>query len=372
MPGLDVLRGLAILAVMQYHAIEALNGTQLRAMPDWFVRFASVAPFGHLGVHLFFVLSGFLITGLLFDSRRSPDYFTRFYVRRAGRILPAYLFMIALLLLTGSISLKYVLACLLFVCNMSSLVGAQNEYGPFWSLSVEEQFYLLWPLVLRRLTLRQFTWLCVLIVCLSPPLRWALQHAPHALSDINYKTWAISDCFGAGALAALYVRSRPRAGAAGAVVSLVGAIALYAQFSSTNWGSPLDKALYITPSIILFTGLVLLAYQFGGIARTAPGRAACFVGEISYGLYLVHEFVFKVVSRAMPASASPSSGEVALQLGVGVVLAVVMATVSRRTLEAYFLAKAKGEAEVRSAQADPAGGRPVRTADQMSTSTSSP
>jgi peptidoglycan/LPS O-acetylase OafA/YrhL len=342
MPGLDVLRGLAILAVMQYHAIEALNGSQLRAMPDWFVHFAGVSPFGHLGVHLFFVLSGFLITGLLIDSRQRPDYYKRFFVRRAGRILPAYLAMITLLLLTGSISLKYVLACLLFVCNMPGLVGVQNEYGPLWSLSIEEQFYLVWPFLVRHLSMRQFTWLCVLIVCLSPPLRWALQHAPHALSDINYKTWAISDCFAAGALAALYVRSRPRAGAAGALVSLVGAIALYAQFSSTSWGSPLDKALYITPSIILFTGLVLLAYQFGGIARTAPGRVACFVGEISYGLYLVHEFVFKGVSRAMPTSASPSSGEVALQLGVGVFLSVLIATVSRRTLEAYFLAKAKG------------------------------
>ena len=93
MPGLDVVRGFAILMVLSYHVI-ATFGPQFSG---WRHSFIAIFEYGRTGVHLFFVLSGFLITGILIDSREDGDYYKVFYLRRLLRIVPAYLMMIAVL-----------------------------------------------------------------------------------------------------------------------------------------------------------------------------------------------------------------------------------------------------------------------------------
>jgi peptidoglycan/LPS O-acetylase OafA/YrhL len=116
------------------------------------------ALFGITGVQLFFVLSGFLISGILIDTAASKGYYRKFYMRRALRILPAYLLMLTVLWVDHAVSWRFVLAGLLYVANMASLVGAgSSEYGPLWSLAVEEQFYLIWPVFVRRLSLQTIT-----------------------------------------------------------------------------------------------------------------------------------------------------------------------------------------------------------------------
>src|ERR1700744_1028317 len=92
MPELDVLRGLAIFSVVLYHGLYWDGGHTTSKIMKLIVK-ASV--FGWLGVNLFFVLSGFLITGILLDTKGRPDYYRRFYLRRVQRILPAYLATIA-------------------------------------------------------------------------------------------------------------------------------------------------------------------------------------------------------------------------------------------------------------------------------------
>lgn len=156
MPGLDGLRAISVLWVVLFH----LSYHQ-HAFGDGPV--AAVFNAGHFGVSIFFVISGFLITSLLLreECHRGTVSFRGFYFRRAFRILPAAFFyllcMAAFMALTGrsSTPLQW-LACLLFFRNFNlpggeSVGDAGVLTGHFWSLSVEEQFYLFWPLLLRLL-----------------------------------------------------------------------------------------------------------------------------------------------------------------------------------------------------------------------------
>jgi peptidoglycan/LPS O-acetylase OafA/YrhL len=104
------------------------------------------------------VLSGFLISSILIDTAGKPDYYRKFYVLRALRILPAYLLILAVLKLDHVVSWRFILAAMLYIANMAGLVGARSgEYGALWSLAVEEQFYLVWPIIVRKLSLRSLT-----------------------------------------------------------------------------------------------------------------------------------------------------------------------------------------------------------------------
>ncbi len=161
-PELDGIRGIAVLLVLALHGFawpmqwETWHGfprvIQLLTLP------------GGLGVNLFFVLSGFLITGILLDAAGEPHYFRNFYGRRALRILPLYYLTLLLIFVPYPSSGKFVLLGLFYISNMTGIFGVLNVYGPLWSLSVEEHFYLLWPWVsrlgLRRVGLRTFAHLC--------------------------------------------------------------------------------------------------------------------------------------------------------------------------------------------------------------------
>jgi peptidoglycan/LPS O-acetylase OafA/YrhL len=204
-PGLDLLRGLAIAMVVTYHGIDGRGPFQAFHGPTRL--FVYLTSWGATGVELFFVLSGFLITGILLDDISSPNYYRRFYQHRALRILPAYLLILAVLKLTHHIGYRFLAAALFFIANMSGLVGARNsEYGALWSLAVEEQFYLLWPWLVRRLSLRGVIRLILAFCLFSPFIRALLAvYVPHL--DLTYKLWANADWLLSGALVAATLRS---------------------------------------------------------------------------------------------------------------------------------------------------------------------
>jgi peptidoglycan/LPS O-acetylase OafA/YrhL len=346
MPGLDVARGLAILMVLLDHGFAAGQTPYILHPTRFLLALEYVARFGHMGVHLFFVLSGFLITGILLDSRHQPDYYRNFYTRRILRIAPAYLLMVAVLLLTHSITLRYLAACLLCLCNMPSLLGAGQEYPALWSLSVEEQFYLLWPLIIRKLSRRGFTILCIAIVLLTPALRFALLYGPHYLHDIRFKTWAVADFFAAGALIALAARlpHHSRMRRAIAPLLILGA-ALFAlqhllPHPTTLMLINIAHATYLEPWLFGFSGFVLLAFLHPGIATHTVSRPLIFLAKISYGLYLCHPFLFNLIDKHWPLH-SPSTPafyyQLLLRFIVEAALSIAVATLSRYTIEAYFL-----------------------------------
>jgi peptidoglycan/LPS O-acetylase OafA/YrhL len=160
MPELDTIRGTTVLLVLFFHGFGFRYGLHgLSGLPKLFV--AATLP-GWVGVNLFFVLSGFLITGILLDSKPAAHYYRRFYTRRALRILPLYyavLLFLAVLTRTRLVSRHASWAFLglsfLYLSNVTELFGVPMQYGVLWSLAVEEHFYLLWPAAVRALSRRR-------------------------------------------------------------------------------------------------------------------------------------------------------------------------------------------------------------------------
>jgi peptidoglycan/LPS O-acetylase OafA/YrhL len=158
-PQLDGLRAIAILCVLIEHEL-----TRALRIPGW-------GNFGSLGVMLFFVLSGFLITGLLCKEEintKSID-LKAFYVRRALRIFPAFFVLIAVVSILFSLGLVTdtswltILICCLYLRN---IWGDGGTLGHTWSLSLEEQFYVFWPPVLKRLGQQKALWFAIIATVL--------------------------------------------------------------------------------------------------------------------------------------------------------------------------------------------------------------
>ncbi|MGA7155591.1 MAG: acyltransferase [Acidobacteriaceae bacterium] len=344
MPGLDLARGLAILLVLIDHGFAADQRPYLLHPTPFLLHFEYIARFGQMGVHLFFILSGFLITGILLDSRTQPDYFRNFYTRRVLRIAPAYLLMVAVLFLTHNITARYLAVCLLCLCNMPGLLGAPSQYAAFWSLSVEEQFYFVWPLVIRKLSLRSFTLLCTALVLLTPILRFGFLYGPTFFHDVRFKTWDVADFFAAGALLAITARLphlRPRLHRAIAPLLLTGLALFLLQHLLPHPTSPtlinLRHATFVEPWLFAFTGFVLLLYLHPAIATHILCRPFIFLAKISYGLYLCHPILFDLIDAHWPLHGSNLFPQLLLRFFAEAAIAIAIAALSRYTFEEFFL-----------------------------------
>jgi peptidoglycan/LPS O-acetylase OafA/YrhL len=288
-----------------YHAVYWTQDSQPGRIADLITR---TTVFGWLGVNLFFVLSGFLITGILLDSKSRQSYFGPFYTRRAQRILPAYALCLLLLGLFHMISGGGLAEALTFTANYP-LIPAAHAYGPLWSLAVEEQFYLFWPLVVLLTNRRTLASICVAVIIAEPLLRGmvAMQGGLH--ESIHRATFLVADSLALGAFGALFFRSR-FATRRNAVLLSCGLAAAACVILATGLRHGLlhrdnvtGAALQVVPFNLLFGAAI-----FGSIAlRPAllSGRLASPVrglGYISYGLYLYHEIAFTVYDRIFPMS----------------------------------------------------------------------
>jgi len=197
-PSLDGLRGLSIWAVLLAHISGHFTGIPLQ---NRFVHM-SLELLAYFGVTVFFVISGFLITLLLLkeQDKSSKISLARFYQRRAVRILPAFLLYTSVVLIVGHADFQQ----LLYAFTFSTSYFFEQAYRPLqqlWSLSVEEQFYLLWPLLLLlgKVTARRCCWATFL---LCPILRLLLKRAGYY--QFGHMAPAILDSIAAGCLIAMY------------------------------------------------------------------------------------------------------------------------------------------------------------------------
>ncbi len=182
-PELDGVRGVAVILVLMLHGFAwSMETEKWTGLARW-VELATRP--GWMGVDLFFVLSGFLITGILLDSAGKPHYFRNFYARRALRILPLYYGFLILIAICYRGAHDYVFLSAFYLSNMAPILGVAVYYGPLWSLSVEEHFYLLWPWLISRLKTRHIWVLAGSICVIEPVLRgiayfegWELQRIP--------------------------------------------------------------------------------------------------------------------------------------------------------------------------------------------------
>jgi peptidoglycan/LPS O-acetylase OafA/YrhL len=299
MPGLDTLRGIAVLSVVAYHGLHWWLPPAVAVSPGVKLLSDFTAP-GWLGVNLFFVLSGFLITGILIDTRSRPNYWQSFYTRRVLRILPLYLVTLLILRFYGHFSWLYLFLCLIYLANFT-LSWNIYSFGPLWSLAVEEQFYLIWPFLIRRLRLRTLTILCLFSFALSPLLRYLSVSGIVPLGDAYTATWLVSDNLAAGALIAILLRSRAatpsRVKTLAISTGLLGTALLLLGFhlGIMSRGTAIGAAYQSEPFLLLFIALLLLSLYFGDhplvFRLTGPLR---FFGYISYGLYLLHLIGFGI------------------------------------------------------------------------------
>ncbi len=216
-PALDGLRGIAILMVFMRHSIFGMETNSKILAP-----FLTAGQLTWSGVDLFFVLSGFLIGGILLDAKQSPRYFKTFYIRRAYGIFPLY-FLVTRLFLFRHLPFHLIPGTLgdysaLSIPLLSYLTLTQNFwmahlgwFGPqammvTWSLAVEEQFYVTIPFIIRYCNRRRLVAVLVFVVVAAPLLRVLLQHFAHGEFACYVLMPCRADALCMGALAALVVR----------------------------------------------------------------------------------------------------------------------------------------------------------------------
>jgi peptidoglycan/LPS O-acetylase OafA/YrhL len=379
MPELDTIRGIAVLLVLFFHGFGFRYGLEgLSGFPRLFV--AATLP-GWIGVNLFFVLSGFLITGILLDTKARSDFYRRFYIRRAFRILPLYYAVLLLLavatrsgLINRQASWAFLGLSFFYLSNVTGLLGVPMQYGVLWSLAVEEHFYLLWPGVVRSLSRRRVTIAAIGICVLCPGLR-ALYYLRGYGAGTGY-TWLVADGLAMGALLAAVLRGPwgTRAGVRRWAVSAVAASSMmfmvgypFGIFRASRF---LGMTLRETTLNLFFAGIVALALLMGTSRwRAVVNRPALqFFGEISYGVYLIHMLIFDLEDRVLGTvfpGLSPARGRfavMALSFCVAAGLTVVIAYFSRWYFEEPFL-RLKGRFERDSSES--AARREIRNPTSM-------
>jgi peptidoglycan/LPS O-acetylase OafA/YrhL len=312
-PALDGVRGLAILLVLFVHLFTANDETG-----HWFFDGVNhiIGSF-YIGVNLFFVLSGFLITGILLDTLHQPHFFKTFYVRRALRIFPLYYGVLFLLLLFTR-PLHFVWSgwqyfYLTYTANLAlsyahPLILGSFDINHFWSLQVEEQFYLVWPFLvygIRRLRslIRLSLIACAAILTIRIVLVLLRPHLQNIYLPYS-PTFSCADnlLFGCGLCCLLRTSARqrvldlaPRLFAVGAAILVCAGIYYRGLIWQTNFFIPTFGFTLIG---ITFAALVAMALRpRSKTQHLFENRTLRFFGKYSYGLYVFHYSVDGFLTR---------------------------------------------------------------------------
>ena len=308
---LDGVRGIAILMVLAVHL------QQLEVLPASYLWLRRLMYVGWSGVDLFFVLSGFLITGILLDTRDRSGRAQVFYARRALRIFPLfYLAVLIGIVLTPfaasatelvRINFPSLREWVLYLCylqNWAIPITNHNILGQFWSLGVEEQFYLLWPWCVWMVPRKSLHWVCLGGIAAAPCIRLIILHfVPPVSPIVLMNTFCRMDTLLFGSLCAIAVRSDrwsriarrlilPAVGLALFTMAGIDFLFVHELWSRGFW----TQSVGYTALAIGYSAVLLAAYFQSG-SRTALDRILKhpflrFCGKYSYGLYVWHVPVF--------------------------------------------------------------------------------
>ena len=333
-PELDGLRGAAIFMVVVFHYLEQQGNVARAGLTSILQRLVLM---GWSGVDLFFVLSGFLIGGILLDARNSPSYFRTFYTRRFFRIIPIYyLWILAYIVLAGVASPMLrarsnsglimapnasIYAYFLFLQNFmvvpfAGLAGAW--FSHLWSLAVEEQFYLVSPLVVRLFSTRRLMILLICVIATAPLLRILLRtgHTDPGLVSVLMPCRA--DSLAIGMLAAMFWRREQFRQWLSVHSTLLHAFlaALFAGVAalwkwspqSQTWGMESIGFTWLAMFYVVILLLALVRRQ-GPIARLLARMAWLReLGRVSYCVYIIHLAV-NVICHSLLRRASPGTSD---------------------------------------------------------------
>jgi peptidoglycan/LPS O-acetylase OafA/YrhL len=361
LPALDGVRGIAILWVV-LHNFSVVDSGTFHSLPGHAL--AAFLSAGWSGVTLFFVLSGFLITGILLDSQKSPHYFRNFYVRRVLRIFPLYYTVLAIAFLLWPLlapmpsrlaeDAQHQAWLWTYLSNWVMPYDKTTKVFPhFWSLAVEEQFYLLWPFLLYRLSPRAVVRLCLGVAVVSLAAREWMTHARFSTEALYTFSVARMDALalGGAAAAALRVtawrdallRAAPKVAAAGGLLLLVTAV--------VDRGLPRIGPITLTYGDTLvavsFTLLVLgaasadLAGLRGAWLRPWRSASLATLAKYSYGMYVLHKLLADAFGKPLMASLGPEAESSVvvnlLYLALALFASLAAAVLSYHLVEQRFL-----------------------------------
>lgn len=311
LPALDGVRGVAVLMVFWFHLCQSSQELE-QILPDVILRTASI---GQTGVDLFFVLSGFLITRILLVTKGQANRFRNFFARRSLRIFPLYYVFLAVGLLlpatwvseagSGGFS-SFWMWC--YLSNLPPTLWDRPVLFPhLWSLAVEEQFYLIWPLVVYLSPAKCTRFLSFFLFAAAPIFRFFMisyGYSPFYLLPCRV------DALAAGAILATFCSAennmKKYLPQVLLVVSglLVVSAAGYVVFSGT--GLPFVQVVKHTISSVLFSSLILLAIETRSVRSVLSSRCLRFFGKHSYAIYLCHP-IFIVTFRRLCLSANTNT-----------------------------------------------------------------
>ena len=380
-PGLDGLRAIAFLLVFALHT--------------------GYLQVGWVGVSLFYVLSGFLITGILLDMKRSlasKEYFYKFYGRRLLRIFPLYYFYLLLVVLacTWLIALHYrprymqttldqIWYAVVYVYDFFWATAAfqhSNFLDHFWSLSVEEQFYILWPFLILRVPDRSLKKLFLVVIVMGPVFRLGF-YVVHALGIFSFLAdspaqavyplpFSHMDAFALGAYISRFriPQAKQQFLLLLLLVPLAGFTAQYLGTGHFGEFSTFGYPLLLSNSYQFIWGYSLVNYLFavliygvareGWLVRFLEVRPLGYLGRISYGLYVYHFPIVWFSARIADFGITPPLLKPLTAL-LGLVATILVASLSFFLLERpalnlkdrFFLFKKPPERDVLPAAADP-------------------
>ena len=330
MPQLDAIRALAVAAVVFCHWIH----------PKYHFGF----PFGHLGVQAFFILSGFLITGILLRCQQTDDKWfvlKAFYIRRMLRIFPLYYLVIIGICLFQVISVREALFWHVpYLSNIKFFLqqSFQGHITHFWSLAVEEQFYLFWPLIIlfspQRVLLR--------VILLVIGIGFTARCLPFFYPDVVLLEFLLIsnvDALGLGALLAL-IKNRSEMPSRWVSYSLWAAPVYICLYALRATGINLPMHFFIEHVTLLLALLWLIDRASRGFSGwtgqflTLP--PLLYLGRISYGLYVLHMFAFSTFTflwSALGFEPLRFRWDMILRLVLMGVLTITAASLSWRLIE---------------------------------------
>jgi peptidoglycan/LPS O-acetylase OafA/YrhL len=305
-PALDGVRGVAVLIVIIHNAGWIAGPSEQLVLK----LFSAIAATGWIGVSLFFALSGFLITGILLESRGHNRFFRSFYLRRTLRIFPLYYaFVAGMVFVAAPLAWSAAWAAevraeqwpyWIYVSNWTQAFNVDvHGMMHLWSLAVEEQFYLVWPLLVYALSRPGLARLAVAMIVTAPFIRYGLYVGGLPMSATYLFTFARWDALAAGALLATLIRddrgrawvSAGRGKLAAVLVAALGVLV----FLQRGFHAEEVPIAVIGQSIIVGLSACLLAYAVDESPRASKAFRALLswrvlrtLGTYSYAMYVFH------------------------------------------------------------------------------------
>jgi peptidoglycan/LPS O-acetylase OafA/YrhL len=354
MPPLDGLRGIAVVSVIAHHIMNS-------ASINWGFgnRLTLPLEYGWAGVDLFFVLSGFLITGILYDSKGTTNYFRNFYARRTLRIMPLYYLGVLVLLVLaaagvgaqGNVSIWWVIT---YLTNVVISIGPDNSVGwlgHYWSLAVEEHYYLVWPAFVFLFGRRTLINIALGAIVVALTLRvLVVTFEPFAGDSAAYMLTPMRmDSLAAGSLLALLARSPEGAGKllrpafVLAALSGLGICAMIAITGRVDFLNPVVSTIGYSLNAAFFASVLMISLAWRPASIAASQGVLRWFGKYSYGLYVWHPIVFMFVfhSTFTAPLRNGGAGHALLTVSLAVGATILVALLSWHLMEKQFL-KLKG------------------------------